>query len=101
MGKYSVFSNLLADKLFEDYLNKLTSIILFNIHPKSIKSILLIGGYGRGEGGIYLEEGNYYFTNDIDLLVITNKYFKKTDSKIKIIEKQFDSIKSELNGIKK
>lgn len=39
---------------------------------KQTAALILIGGYGRGEGGIVLENGGYHPHNNLDLLYIYN-----------------------------
>lgn len=39
---------------------------------KQTEALILIGGYGRGEGGIVLENGSYRPHNNLDLLYIYN-----------------------------
>ncbi|NNG16727.1 MAG: hypothetical protein HKM89_09615 [Gemmatimonadales bacterium] len=37
---------------------------------RDLRSLALIGGFGRGEGGIRLADGDFHVVNDIDLLVV-------------------------------
>ena len=39
-----------------------------------LQAIVLVGGYGRGEGGVYKDGASYRLVNDLDLLVFVRGY---------------------------
>ncbi|QOR61944.1 hypothetical protein ACM66Z_00170 [Sulfurovum sp. ST-21] len=58
-------------------------------------ALILIGGYGRGEGGIVLENGKYRPHNNLDLLYIHNgnistETVELANSKLQDISKKYD-----------
>jgi len=67
--KYTKFQN--ADNLVQDYLD----IILKEIKENcpGLKSIILAGGYGRGEGAVEFVSRKPRLLNDLDLYLITEK----------------------------
>jgi len=61
---------------------------------KQTAALILIGGYGRGEGGIVQENGTYHPHNNLDLLYIYNgnintKMSELADSKLQEISKKY------------
>ncbi len=69
-GKYNSVSPE-ADRMIEKKLNAVTVQIRRNI--PGLYSIILIGGYGRGEGAVMLTDEGPQMVNDFDLYVITQK----------------------------
>lgn len=39
---------------------------------KTYRALIMLGGYGRGEGGVEFRDGHAYAHNNIDLLLVTN-----------------------------
>ena len=93
MGKYTLTGSEKFDKLIDEQLIQVTQEILNLIPQKDIAAILLGGGYGRGEGGVLLENGEESLYNDYDLFVILKNvsYLKKKEyqNKIHFIHEKF------------
>lgn len=68
MGKYSVLDDPEADIEVQNLLDKACKGII-GILGEDLLAIMLVGGYGRGEGGIYRGEDGYQLVNDLDILV--------------------------------
>lgn len=68
MGKYTASKN--ADKVVEKDLAKIKEIIVERLNPISI---ILFGGFGRGEGSFEILKGVPYPLNDYDLYIVTKK----------------------------
>jgi len=64
-----------VDKQIGKYLEVIIEVILNEL--SGIESILLGGGYGRGEGSVFLEGGKVIPQNDFELFLITNKPIKE------------------------
>jgi hypothetical protein len=41
------------------------------VEPRHLRALLLIGGYGRGEGGVEVREGVEHPHNNLDFLLVT------------------------------
>ncbi len=93
MGKYTLTGSKEFDELVDEQLALITEEILKLIPEEDIAAILLGGGYGRGEGGIVIEDKKEYLYNDYDLFVILKNisYFKKKkyQEKIHYIHEKF------------
>ncbi len=46
--------------------------------PREYRAVLLIGGYGRGEGGVDVRDGAEQPNNNLDLLVVTRRGIEPT-----------------------
>jgi len=85
MSKYSVQEDLEYDKAFESILKDILEIFFSIINKTYIKAIILTGGFGRGEGGIFKDGDNYFFVNDIDLIVIPKRNKRKIKRQIPLV----------------
>jgi hypothetical protein len=79
MGKYTIFDNELVDKEIEEKL-KLVVKLLKEELGNDLVSVILTGGYGRGEGSVIINESNIQLLKDFDIAVIT--YNKQSKMKI-------------------
>ena len=93
MGKYTLTGSKDFDNLIDEQLKLVTEEILKLIPEQDIAAILLGGGYGRGEGGVLIEDNKEYLYNDYDLFVILKNisYFRKKEyqNKIHYIHQKF------------
>ncbi len=58
-------------------LNEIKEIITTYFTPDYREALLLIGGYGKGEGGVEVRDGYYYPHNNLDLLLLTKSLSQK------------------------
>lgn len=65
-------------KKIEDFLQEKLDIIVGEIkrNVKGLRSIILIGGYARGEGAIDLSQGQPDLYNDFDIYIVTDRYIQ-------------------------
>lgn len=76
MGKYCILNDPAADQTVQDVLDMVVEevVILMGQH---VQAIVLMGGYGRGEGGVYRSSAGYRLVNDLDLAVFVEKDFRR------------------------
>jgi len=67
MGKYTIDGK--YDNLIEERLKIVNKVLIEKLNEFGLRSVILFGGYGRGEGTIL----NGELFNDFDMYVITNK----------------------------
>ncbi len=89
MGKYTILDDPKADVTVQEVLDMVCDSVR-RVVGKDLQAIILVGGYGRGEGGIYKVLDNYNLVNDLDLLVFFRGSLKRA-------KKRFDSSLMELS----
>lgn len=77
MAKYTVYSQPWVDKQIQKHLNLAIEIIKRKI--KGIVSIILVGGFGRGEGSVKLIDQKMIPLNDYDFYVILKNGLKVSE----------------------
>ena len=87
-----------AEQVVKDILSKVATEIIGSIPSKISKSLILLGGYGKGEGGMIRRENSYIPHNNFDLLLVTsrNSLLSSSDideriqQKVRRLEKDLD-----------
>jgi len=77
MGKYTAYGEKMDEYIQENYLDKIVKSFVKDCNPISI---VLFGGFGKGEGSIHAVNGKPTPFNDFDLYVITKE--KLTDDEL-------------------
>ncbi len=70
--KFTYYNNKSVEKFLYEVLEEVSSIFKDNFTYDETAALILIGGYGRGEGGIVVENGVHSPHNNLDLLYIYN-----------------------------
>lgn len=100
MGIYTINEDVAADQAVEDVLDVVVKEIV-GLLGKDIRAIVLIGGYGRGEGGVLKTEGGYRLVNDFDIIVFVHNNVRKMEHKYKnALRKLVKEIEPRTNGLK-
>ncbi|MFX1362975.1 MAG: hypothetical protein ACFE7A_05945, partial [Promethearchaeota archaeon] len=72
MGKYTKYESKRVDSVIDSQLNLIRDIILEDI--SGVKSIILAGGFGKGEGSLEItQDGKVVLLRDFDLVAIVDK----------------------------
>jgi len=77
MGKYTAYGDKVDEYIKKNYLDKIIESFVRDCDPISI---ILFGGFGKGEGSIQAIDGKPVPYNDFDLYVVTNS--KLSDEKL-------------------
>lgn len=88
-GRFSLNGSELFEKEMTLFFDQLREQLRKSINPSLYKAIILIGGYGRGEGGVVLSNGKEHAHNNLDFLIISNELSAKEYKKL---YKRFDKI---------
>ena len=67
---YTVYGSAEVDAQVESDVFELRDMILARIPSDNLEGIVLLGGYGKSEGGVYVDGETLYPYNNYDLLVI-------------------------------
>lgn len=69
--RYTLYGGPEVEGLIQEILDGATRALARAIAPREYRSIVLIGGYGRGEGGVVELDGREHPHNNLDFLLIT------------------------------
>lgn len=69
MSKYTTIDDPEVDRIVEEDLNLIVASLREALEPH-VQSILLSGGFGRGEGAVVRERGRYRPINDYDIVIV-------------------------------
>lgn len=69
--KYTVYGDEALDRRIESDMALVAEAALRAVPPAHVAAVVLGGGYGRGEGGVFLEDGGQKLFNDYDMFLIT------------------------------
>ncbi|MBI9054683.1 MAG: hypothetical protein JEY96_12745 [Bacteroidales bacterium] len=73
MGIYTIYDNTEIDNQIDFFLNVIIEKIFTVINPNEIKSIVLCGGFGRGEGSVFFNNEQVQPINDFDITIFPRK----------------------------
>ena len=84
-----------AERFLVDILTKIRTLFKEHFSDEQTAALILIGGYGRGEGGMVKENGIYRPHNNLDLLYIYNgaldkKVIERVDEALQNISKKYN-----------
>jgi hypothetical protein len=71
-SKYTIKGNAAFDKVLDAHLEHIAETVKNSAFSKDVAAIMLGGGYGRGEGGVFKSaSGKMKLYNDLDFFVVT------------------------------
>jgi len=82
-GKFTVRGSEDVEKRITEIVKEVVLIIESQIHPNRFTSLIMLGGYGRGEGGVVIIDGKEYPHNNLDFLLITKNLNNKKRNEFK------------------
>ena len=71
MNRYTVRGSAEVEAVIATILNDATAALARTLAPESYRCVVLLGGYGRGEGGVVRIGGVERPHNNLDLLIVT------------------------------
>ena len=77
MGKFTVYQSPEIDRKIEQYLRVIVDAILERVATRHISAIVLGGGFGRGEGGVFFSGTKVFPVNDFDISIFPRIAYKK------------------------
>lgn len=91
--KYSYAENKQFINIMDETCSKFKEIVLRHLGKEKVDSIILIGGYGRGEGGVIVKNNMILPHNNLDFQIILNT-FKTSEA-----AKKRDAIIADVNKL--
>ena len=82
-GKYTVYGEQI-DSLIDGHCSLISEAVLSVIPENHLEAVVLGGGYGRGEGGVFIENGEEKLYNDYDMFVVIKDGVKASDYQAKL-----------------
>ena len=87
MGKYSVKGSPTFDALIDRHMQRIADEVWTSSYSKHWKALILLGGYGRGEGTPLIgKNGKEMPFNDYDLVVVTDRICPLIEGALKHLE---------------
>lgn len=87
-----------GEKIVRETLSEITARIVYDAGKGNVKALVLLGGYGKGEGGLIFKLGAYRPHNNFDLLLILSDSQKGKASAIKeAVDETIRSLEEELD----
>ena len=71
MGKYTIHDDKLVDLQIQERIDEIVSDIVKNI--PSVDSLILTGGFGKGEGSAVISDGKVRPLRDFDFVIVSDK----------------------------
>jgi hypothetical protein len=100
MGIYTINDDPAADQTVQCVLDMVVEGIL-DLMGNYVQAIVVTGGYGRGEGGVYKNKDGYQLVNDLDLAVFVEKNYYHVKRKYNsLIEKLVSDLQPYAKGLK-
>ena len=72
--RYTRFGSPNVERRIGAMVAQAAGLVAKHFHPRELRALVLLGGYGRGEGGIYYDNDLERPHNNIDLLLITTPW---------------------------
>ncbi|AQQ08944.1 hypothetical protein L21SP3_00738 [Sedimentisphaera cyanobacteriorum] len=82
-SRYTVYGDKI-DSLIDSHCELINQAVLSVITEHSLEAVVLAGGYGRQEGGVFFEDGEEKLYNDYDMFVVIKDGAKASDYQEKL-----------------
>ena len=73
MGTYTIFNNKLVDLQIQERIDLIVGVISNNV--PHIDSLILTGGFGKGEGSVVFKDDEVKPLRDFDFCIVSDKKY--------------------------
>ncbi|KZZ78700.1 hypothetical protein A3767_01845 [Oleiphilus sp. HI0133] len=80
--RFTLSNNPEAEKCISGLLDQIAKVVQKNIADNKLRSLILLGGYGKGEGGVSVVGNSYKPHNNFDLLLVTQHLSKTKQERV-------------------
>ena len=70
-GRLTIDGGEHVEGVLRTYLSQIAAVVESVVPRSQCRAVILLGGYGRGEGGVHVEAGRERPHNNLDILVVT------------------------------
>ena len=99
-GRFSAKGSDSFEKRMTEMVKAISTRLSKIIPQKSYISLVLLGGYGRGEGGVLIENNDEMPHNNLDLMLLTHGLDNQESNTLQqSIEKELESIRKEITEV--
>jgi hypothetical protein len=82
-GKFTVRGSQKVESLIGDMVAEIAELFGENLQPADYEALILLGGYGRGEGGVLWEKGVEKPHNNFDFILLSKNMSESENAKLK------------------
>ncbi|NRB41402.1 MAG: hypothetical protein HRU20_23510 [Pseudomonadales bacterium] len=96
--QFTYSGHMQAEITVANILSSIVTEITQALEISQIKALVLLGGYGKGEGGIQVKAGRYRPHNNFDLLLVTEALNTKVHRQVnEIVQRQVQDLEKQLH----
>jgi len=90
LGRYTILEDSRIDEFIDEYLEKVVNFLLEKMSPSHVRSIILGGSYGKGDGSVLVDSQGVKPLRDFDLCVVAKegKSYRKLSQMVATIQPQ-------------
>ena len=92
--KYTIYGSKQFEAQIDKHMKQISSTLVDKLGESNIESLVLMGGYGRGEGAVLIRNGIECVFNDYDFFLVTKK--KLNSEQKKVISEVADHLTNEI-----
>ncbi|MFO7895650.1 MAG: hypothetical protein R6U84_01775 [Candidatus Cloacimonadales bacterium] len=82
-GKFTVRGTEKVEQLIRDMVAEIATTIIEDLPESDYEALIMLGGYGRGEGGVVIEAGMEKPHNNFDFILLSNNQSESENDRIK------------------
>lgn len=80
--RFTLSNNAKAEKCIAALLDRIAHVVQANVEIKNLRCLILLGGYGKGEGGVSTVGNTYKPHNNFDLLLVSSHLSKTKQQRL-------------------
>lgn len=82
-GKFTVCGTEKVELLIQDMVEEIATAIISDLNEGDYEALIMLGGYGRGEGGVIIENGEEKPHNNFDFILISKNKNEAENAELK------------------
>ena len=82
-GKFTVCGTEVVEELIRNMIAEIVTVFEESLKPTDYEALIMLGGYGRGEGGVVIEDGVEKPHNNFDFILLSKNRTDEENGKMK------------------